>query len=431
MSKKNNYLLVTLLLFSSFFNLMVAQSSSPYNRYGIGNLYSNATSNNRAMGGVSAAFSNPYGINIQNPASLSEIFLTTYDAGMEGESVRSFSKDSSYRASSSGFSHLAIAFPVKLGTWGASLSFKPYSSVRYNFKKTVNGEQIGEYAEFYTGSGNTYQFMVGNGVRYKGFSLGVNLGVLFGHIEYNKTVVFKDDVFALPTRYSSEVTVRGFLYNIGAQYKYRLPLKKKDKNIFAIFGVYGSSANKENTSSINHWERFDLSGSTARIVDTVGSVQNEKGKINMPGSVTGGVAFEQSGKWFIGTDIKHTNWSAYTTSLNNASYANNIRWSLGGEICPDKSAKKNVFSYMVYRLGFYTGTSEFFIGGRQLKETGATAGFGIPLRSKDGGQFSMFNFAFEFKTRGINTDGLLRENFYKFNLSFVFNDRWFLKRRFD
>jgi hypothetical protein len=50
MSKKNNYLLVTLLLFSSFFNLMVAQSSSPYNRYGIGNLYSNATSNNRAMG---------------------------------------------------------------------------------------------------------------------------------------------------------------------------------------------------------------------------------------------------------------------------------------------------------------------------------------------------------------------------------------------
>jgi hypothetical protein len=86
---------------------------------------------------------------------------------------------------------------------------------------------------------------------------------------------------------------------------------------------------------------------------------------------------------------------------------------------------------MVYRLGFYTGTSELFIGGKQLKETGATAGFGVPLRTKDGGQFSMFNFAFEFETRGSSANKLLRENYYKFNLSFVFNDRWFLKRRFD
>ncbi len=383
------------------------------------------------MGGVSAAFSNPYGINIQNPASLSEIFLTTYDAGMEGETARLYSKDSSYKASSSGFSHLAIAFPIKLGTWGASLSFKPYSNVRYNFKRIVSGDNIGEYAEFYSGSGNTYQFMVGNGVRYKGFSLGVNLGLLFGNIDYNKTVVFRNDVFALPSRYSSEVTIRGFLYNIGAQYKYRLPLKKKEKNIFAVFGVYGSSATKQSTSSINHWERFDLSGNVAEIVDTVGEVVTEKGKLNLPGSITGGVAFEQPGKWFVGTDFKYTNWSAYTTNLNNGTFANSLRWSLGGEICPDRSAKKNVFSYMVYRLGFYTGTSELLINGRQLKETAVTTGFGIPLRTKDGGQFSMFNFAFEFETRGDNSAGLLRENYYKFNLSFVFNDRWFLKRRFD
>lgn len=383
------------------------------------------------MGGVSAAISNPYGINIPNPASLGEIFLTTFDAGMEGESVRTAGKDSMYRAGSSGLSHIALAFPVKLGRWGAAMSFKPYSSVKYNFRRDVIAENIGEYAEFYSGNGNTYQFMVGNGVRIKDFSIGVNLGLLFGHLNYNKTLVFKNDAYALPSRFVNELTLRGFLYNVGVQYKYKLPFKNKDKKIYAVFGAYGSTGNKQKSTTINHWERFDFSGNAIQIVDTVGSVSQVKGTINIPGYITAGVAFQEPGKWLVGTDFKYTKWNSYSTPLNNASFANNYRWTLGAEICPDKTAKKNVFSYMVYRLGFYTGTSELFIAGNQLKETGATAGFGIPLRTKDGGQFSMFNFAFEFETRGSSSKNLLRENFYKFNLSFVFNDRWFLKRRFD
>ena len=431
MQQKKSKGLISFALLFCLSNLIFGQSSSPYDRFGIGKLYSSTTSNSRAMGGISAALSNPYGINIQNPASLSEIFLTTYDAGMEGESVRTVGGDSTYKASSSGFSHFALAFPVKLGTWGLALSFKPYSSVRYNFRKDLVGDNIGEYAEFYSGAGKSYQFMVGNGVRYKGFSLGINLGLMFGNFDNNKTIVFKNDLFALPSRYSNEVAVRGFLYNIGAQYKYRLPLKNKDKNVFAVFGLYGASSNSQKTSYVNHWERFDLSGNTAEIVDTVGDVLLGRGSMILPGNLTGGVAFESSGKWLVSSDIKYTNWSAFKSSENNVAYKNNIRFALGGEICPDKSAKKNVFSYMVYRAGFYTGTSELVVYGKRLKETGATVGFGIPLRTKDGGQFSMFNFAFEFETRGAKGSTLLRENYYKFNLSFVFNDRWFLKRRFD
>jgi len=430
LQKKTKFLFALVGCFS-LGTFLFAQSSSPYNRYGIGNLYSSATSGIRSMGGVSAAVSNPYGINIPNPASLGEIFLTTFDAGMEGESVRTVGKDSMYKAGSSGLSHLALAFPVKLGRWGAALSFKPYSSVKYNFRRDVNAENIGEYAEFYSGKGNTYQFMVGNGVRIKDFSIGVNLGLLFGNVNYNKTLVFKNDVYALPSRFVNELTLRGFLYNVGVQYKYKLPLKNKDKKIYAVFGAYGSTGNKQKATTINHWERFDFSGNTIQIVDTVGAVSQVKGTINIPGYITAGVAFQEPGKWLVGTDFKYTKWNSYSTPLDNASFANNYRWSLGGEICPDKTAKKNVFSYMVYRLGFYTGTSELFIGGKQLKETGATAGFGVPLRTKDGGQFSMFNFAFEFETRGSSANKLLRENYYKFNLSFVFNDRWFLKRRFD
>src|SRR5438128_1542849 len=46
-----------------------SQDNSPYSRYGIGDLVPNTSITNRGMGGVSAAYSDLFSINFNNPAS--------------------------------------------------------------------------------------------------------------------------------------------------------------------------------------------------------------------------------------------------------------------------------------------------------------------------------------------------------------------------
>jgi hypothetical protein len=52
------------------------------------------------------------------------------------------------------------------------------------------------------------------------------------------------------------------------------------------------------------------------------------------------------------------------------------------------------------------------------------------VRSK-GVQYSMANVGFEYFTRGTTGANLYKEDYFRFSLGIVFNDRWFIKRRFD
>src|SRR5215213_4195328 len=61
---------LTAALFTAlFFSSVQAQDNSPYSRYGLGNLYPRMNVINRGMGGVSAAYSDIFSINYNNPAS--------------------------------------------------------------------------------------------------------------------------------------------------------------------------------------------------------------------------------------------------------------------------------------------------------------------------------------------------------------------------
>ena len=68
-----------LFFFLSFFSSkLFAQSNSPYSRFGIGDLSSQTNVVGRGLGGISAAYSDWYSINFNNPASYSR-FLTSQE----------------------------------------------------------------------------------------------------------------------------------------------------------------------------------------------------------------------------------------------------------------------------------------------------------------------------------------------------------------
>ncbi|MEI6312245.1 MAG: hypothetical protein WCP57_08310 [Bacteroidota bacterium] len=426
-----NKIVITFCMVLASYNVM-AQASSPYNRYGLGSLNNQATTSNRSLGGVSAAYSNMFNINSQNPASHADLFLTTFEIGADGEHVSIQSKDSLYKSGTSSLSHISLGFPVKLGKWGAALTFKPYSSVNYAFDRKIIDTNLGNYNEFYTGSGKLYNFSLGNGVRFKNLYIGANIGFVFGKIDYAKNIIFTDDTKALNTRFANSNSIRGITYNLGLMYKVKLYPKAKDKksNYLLTLGAYGSSSTKPIIKSTKHWERFDITSNGIVPVDTISSYIKEKGYITIPANFAVGATIQNGEKWLISADIKYTLWKNYKSTLDNFSMNNNLRCSVGLEYSPDKDANRKFFKYISYRIGGYGGTSELVVKGVQLSEAGVTIGLGIPVRSK-GVQYSMANLGFEYGTRGTTSSNLYRESYYRFSLGIVFNDRWFIKRRFD
>jgi hypothetical protein len=85
MYKRINYIAAILVLVCGFSAQAQVTTSSPYSRYGLGNIKGSLLPQFRAMGGISTAVSKVTGfnnINMQNPASYAGISLTTIDIGM-------------------------------------------------------------------------------------------------------------------------------------------------------------------------------------------------------------------------------------------------------------------------------------------------------------------------------------------------------------
>ena len=66
-----------------FCTAAIAQENSPYSRYGLGDITPSQNITNRAMGGISAGFSDYKTVNFVNPASYGSLSLATFDFGAE------------------------------------------------------------------------------------------------------------------------------------------------------------------------------------------------------------------------------------------------------------------------------------------------------------------------------------------------------------
>ena len=78
---------IILFLFFSFLQLNAQNlTSSPYSRYGMGELQAPGFVQNFSMGGLGISLQNdsatPFNINITNPASFASIKITTFEAGL-------------------------------------------------------------------------------------------------------------------------------------------------------------------------------------------------------------------------------------------------------------------------------------------------------------------------------------------------------------
>lgn len=445
MNNKKTIILSLILAFSYIGLIAQPKDNSPYSRFGLGDPADNSFVHIRSTG-FSGAYYNPYQINIVNPASNGYLKATVFDLGVYSKYSKLKTKlDSTSGVFSGNLEYISLGFTLinpindvldkKVRDYDIGLSFTlmPNSNVGFDITSENTDPQLGKVIRNYKGSGGTYKFLSGIGVRYKDFSVGVNLGYFFGKINYDKVLYFEDIANSFANEYHNDFAVNGFLYNIGAIYnivlnKSQMTEKNNVKAKKIVLGVYGNSKTNFNSygSIYNRTLIYGGSGSPATI-DTVYYDNNINGKGSMPTNLGGSVLYNDKNKWIVGMNFSKTLWSQYSNDIKNDKLSDSYDISLGLQYTPNENSYTNYFDKVNYRTSFYYKTDPRTENDTQFNEYGMHLGLGLPFVYKR--KISRMNMDLNFGRKGNNL--LISENFVKLSFSVTFNDtEWFVKRKY-
>lgn len=448
---RHKFSLATALLSSLFFSSVHAQDNSAYSRYGLGNLYPRMNVINRGMGGVSAAYSDIFSINYNNPASYAGFQVFQEQRSKKVSSARvildaAVSYDSrklaepnttrSFTANDILFSHVYVGIPIRKN-WGMSFGIRPLSRVGYNILRaeklqSPSGTVIDSAVTQYTGTGGSFLPTIGTGFGTNNFRVGINVGYLFGKKELTTRRAFLSDTAEYAASNHTINTNYGSLfYTVGTQWMVDL----SKTSVLRI----GASGNWKQTLSgtqdvLRQTYTRNAAGQELR-VDSVFQQDDIEGNVVYPATYTAGFMLDfapgqRTRGWNIGVDYAAGKWNDYRFFGAQDLVQNNWELRFGAQITPSETAIQNG-KLKSYRFGFFTGRDYVKVG-NDLPVYGFTFGLGLPLRnySRLSNQASVLNLGLEYSRRG-NDKNLIKEDLFRLSLGLNFTDFWFGKRKYD
>lgn len=452
-------------------------TSSPYSRYGIGDIPGKGFGQSFAMGGTTIAMQNDttplFFINTGNPASYTGFKLTTAELGANYNRVQLQSATTKKTVNNASLGYISMAFPIKRW-WGASVGIIPFSSVGYKVSDQQDITNVGTVKFLYEGTGGINQVYFGNGIRplyglphmffnskkyrtlnaagkkaqidhildrkkaWQGLSLGANVSYLFGDFENTRRSIFPSSLFAFNSRTGTKTRMTGVYLDYGVQYARTIDsLNGRDlkDNVKLLIGAnFAAQTNLDATIDSLSYSYFNNSLGYEIVKDTIENTKGAKGKVTLPLSFGFGIGFKKGDRWTVAADFAMQNWSAYKVFNQEQGLKNSMRVSLGAQFVPNSKAN-NAGSYgkrINYRMGVRYAQTALELKNTPLVEYGLSIGLGFPVgRSYILHNFSMVNIGVEVGQRGTTTNGLIKENFLKGTVGFTINDLWFQKRKFD
>lgn len=420
------------LLFAQFNN----NTTSPYSRFGLGDLQSYAFGRTQAMGGAALASRNGQQINLANPASYTAVdslgFM--FEFGVHGKYTNYSTQSTSMDATDVNFRYFAMNFQIT--NWLAtSLGLSPYSDVGYNVQVTDEVENAGSVLFNYYGEGSVSKAFWGLAVEpVKNISVGANLNYMFGRLNRHAETYFLDAGDFYNNQKFESLRLRDFNLALGLQGI--IPLKEDQRLI-----VGAVLENKPSfTGFYSNLTRKSLvvptgSSSSQTDTDTIKPYQSdEKSAIEFPMTYGIGLSYVKENTLEINADYYHQGWSKVnlpgrsTFEDDNESIITDLdKFALGAEWIPDRFSIRSYLSRMAYRAGVKYEKSYLRIDDQQINDFGITFGVGLPVYRSN----STINISAELGRRGTKEKNLVLENYAKINLSVNLYDLWFIQRRFD
>lgn len=390
-------------------------SASPYSYYGVGETKFKGTVDTRAMGGI-GILNDSIHINLQNPASLSALKLTTYTVAGTFTPTTLKTNTDEQKAKRTSLDYLAVAFPA--GKTVFSLGLLPYSAVGYRIS---NLDVAAQKNIRYNGSGGMNSVFLGSAYKITNkFSVGAQFSYEFGKI--TKSAVQFQGVDQFGTREANYSELSGVNFNLGAIYNGKL----NEKLDFVASSSF-SPATRLNSSNTRNVAKVTYNNQGSEIIYDSQDVTIASTKIKLPTKFSFGGGIGESKKWFVGLESTFLGKPNYAEVYPKATFENATKLSLGGYYIPKYNAFSGYFQKVTYRAGFRHENTGIVIGSQSIKDTAFTMGLGLPL----GGAFSNVNFGAEFGKKGTKNAGLVQENYVNITFGLSFNDRWFVKRKFD
>jgi hypothetical protein len=430
MTNKNRFKYIP--FFFLFFFLTSSASaqiriSSPYSYYGLGELRNNQSAYSSGMGGINSAIRNPVYINVANPASYTSFDTNSFILNVGVTS--SFSQLKSSVITQQFTNHTSIEylqFGLPVARWcGISFGLIPFSKTGYKsvFRDTLTN--IGEVREEFEGTGGINQAYIGTGFRlFKNFSIGINVGYLFGTINNIRSVFTPDLNYSYNIRIKNDLQVSSINLNYGLQYQ--IDLKK---NFALILGSRFSLPMKLSAKRSQLTERFTASGEVESVKDTLKSITitDEKGKINMPFTIGGGITLAKNNNWLFGIDFDWQNWKKFKSFDTPDSLNNSFKIAAGGEFVPRNTAASKYWKKISYCFGFHYGQTYVKLRNKEINDFSVSIGLGFPISKLK----SMINLTFEVGKKGTVQSDLIQENYVKLTLGFSFKEFWFFRPKLN
>ena len=411
-------IIVSTCLLLSIVSFAQEGTASPYSFYGIGDVRFKGTVESRSMAGVSIEPDSIH-INLQNPAGFSNLKLTTFTLGSTYKTTKLKTNSEIASARRTTLDYLAIGLP--LGKLGFGFGLIPYTSVGYKIQ--VVATDVTQNSKRFNGSGGLNKAFLGFGYKLaKNLSVGVDAQYNFGKIETNN-LEFRPFV-PIGSRELNTAELSGLNFDLGLMYQSKI----NKKNTFYSSLTFSPestlvSQNTRNISTVRFNSAFD--------VQVVDELENQKSStdLKLPSKISVGAGFGENKKWLLGAEITLQGKGGLANNYNsiaNATYEKATRYSLGGYYIPNYNSFTSYPKRIVYRGGLKYEKTGLIINSESINDIGLTLGVGLPLT----GSFSNVNIGFEYGKKGTTTANLVQENYANISVSFSFNDKWFVKRKF-
>ena len=394
-------------------------TSSPYSRFGMGDLNSQFSSVFNSLGGGGYAINDSKIINPFSPASYSSYQSNSFlfSTGINNETIDIQSLTDNQTVNNLSLSHILFGFPLTKKI-GSSFGIIPFSSIGYSMQ---NRDDIFGADMLYDGDGGISKVYFGSSLElHQNLSVGANASYLFGGLNRRKRLVFDDETI-FNSRSNSLINIKGIYYEFGAVFSKKID----DNNSQISISINTSNNTNVDAKRTNLVETFEYSGTNEIVKDTfVNSV--EKGSMILPKYTNLGLAYSLD-KWLFVFDYSTQNWSDYELFEESDSLKNSQRISGGLQYTPDISSVNQFYKRCHYRVGLALNTTPLQINNTQLEDKSISFGIGIPIKKNK----STYDISLILGQRGTTSNNLLKENYVKIGLSMSFEGIWFVKQKYN
>jgi hypothetical protein len=426
------------------FSLSQQYTKDPLSAIGIGQEDNTQNATFEALGNNRVSYIDSTNLNFYNSASYS--FLShgqpIFSTGLSNINYQFSQQGLSSSNNVIGLNHFAFGLSFA-NRFGLSFGLKPFTNTGYEVMTTSwNGTD--SITANYFGSGTLSNAFLGASFKILNtennkFSIGVNMGRIFGSNFHNQSIYLKNEYIASIKR--DELKISDYYPEFSAIYNFSF---SKSVNLF-LTGTY--KPKKELNGSMTTALIAAKDYQNVNSYDTLDYVILN-GNITYPSSYDVGFKLDLT-KYLTHSSVKIPqiivlasyklmNWNEYHSDFATNTFSNTSGYTFGLQYAPhvdfyDRSKAISSISRIRYRAGYQYAQLPYELNGKKYINQSFGFGFGIPILSQR--TLSSINIGVSFgqKTNLNQADFTQKYVGYSLGVSIspAFYDRWFKKNKID